>query len=286
MHENSPRTVVITGASDGIGAAASRQLASSGVRLVLVGRSPEKTRKVAAELGAEYHLADFAHLDEVRGLAAELRQSCDRIDVLANNAGGIFPGPTVTIDGFEKTFQVNHLAPYLLTNLLLDQLLDSQATVVNTSSIAACLYGKLNLDDLNGFRRFRQNRAYGNSKLANIIFTEGLHQHFHADGLSVVAFHPGIVATSFADTSTSYLHVLFHTVLNRFLLTPEQGGDRLRYFIEGTPSVDWVSGEYYAKPGKVGRTKRIAYSPSIVREHWDRSAQLLGVEWPESAANG
>lgn len=107
MSNKSPTTVVITGASDGIGAAASRQLANTGTRLVLVGRSPEKTRAVAAATGAEYHAADFTRLDEVRELALKLGEQCDRIDVLANNAGGTFSGPTATPDGFEKTLIIS-----------------------------------------------------------------------------------------------------------------------------------------------------------------------------------
>ena len=127
------RTVVITGASDGIGAAAARRLHADGHRVVVVGRSPE-TRAVAAELGVQHHVADFARLDDVRALAADLA-SLERIDVLANNAGGIFGDRTLTADGFEKTLQVNHLAPFLLTALLLDTLLASGAAVVNLSLI-------------------------------------------------------------------------------------------------------------------------------------------------------
>ena len=135
------RTIILTGASDGIGAAAARMLAErDDHRLILVGRSPEKTRAVAGELDLEYHLADFSSLDQVRELAQALDATCERIDVLANNAGGIFDGPTRTTDGFEKTFQVNHLAPYLLTNLLIDKLLDSSGSVVNTASVLSLIH--------------------------------------------------------------------------------------------------------------------------------------------------
>lgn len=153
------RTIIITGASDGIGAAAARQIAGTDNRLILVGRSPEKTRSVAYATGAEYYLADFTKLDEVRDLANELDSACDQIDVLANNAGGMFSGPTATTDGFEKTIQVNHLAPVLLTHLLLNTLLNSQATIVNTSSIGARLFSKLDLQDLNTWDTFTPNRG-------------------------------------------------------------------------------------------------------------------------------
>jgi NAD(P)-dependent dehydrogenase (short-subunit alcohol dehydrogenase family) len=119
------QTIVITGASDGIGAAATRQLAANGENLVLVGRSPAKTAAVAKEVGAPYFVADFADLAQVRELAGKVQDAYPRVDVLANNAGGIMGDRAVTRDGFEKTFQVNHLAPFLLTNLLLPTLIAS-----------------------------------------------------------------------------------------------------------------------------------------------------------------
>jgi NAD(P)-dependent dehydrogenase (short-subunit alcohol dehydrogenase family) len=142
------QTIVITGASDGIGAAAARQLSAQGERVVLVGRSQEKTAAVANELGHPFHLADYADLDQVRNLASELRATYPRIDVLANNAGGIMGAREVTKDGFEKTFQVNHLAGFLLTYLLMPTLISSRAKVLQTSSIAAQRYGHVDIDDL------------------------------------------------------------------------------------------------------------------------------------------
>ncbi|WP_426936329.1 SDR family NAD(P)-dependent oxidoreductase [Brevibacterium sp. LE-L] len=273
------RTIVITGASDGIGAAAARQLADTDARLILIGRSPEKTQAVAEATGAEYHLADFTRLDEVRRLARVLNESCSRIDVLANNAGGMFSGPVTTPDGFEKTFQVNHLAPYLLTHLLIDRLLDSRAAVVNTSSIGARLFGNIDLDDLNNWQGFTPNKAYGDAKLANILFTKGLHERFHARGLSSVAFHPGNVATNFAADTDSYFQRVYHGVLKRFLISPQQGGARLRHFIDGKPGGTWASGEYYGTPRRIGSTNRQASDPEIVREHWQRSADMLDIGW-------
>ncbi|KAE8129270.1 MULTISPECIES: SDR family NAD(P)-dependent oxidoreductase [Bifidobacterium] len=277
---NTNRTIIITGASDGIGAEAARQLAATGAQLIIVGRSAEKTQAVAKATGAEYHLADFTRLDEVRKLAATLNDSCERIDVLANNAGGIFSGPTTTTDGFEKTFQVNYLAPYLLTYLLIDKLIDSRAAVVNTSSIAARSFGKINLDDLNNWQDFSPNKAYGDAKLGNILFTKGLHERFGQQGLSSVAFHPGNVATNFASDTDSYFRRIYHGMLKRVLLiSPEEGGKRLRHFIDGTPGITWQSGEYYKVPKRIGRTNPQASDPNMVREHWERSADMLGIQW-------
>ncbi|MDN6152231.1 MAG: SDR family NAD(P)-dependent oxidoreductase [Yaniella sp.] len=279
MSNATPPTIVITGASDGIGAAAGRQLATAGATVVFVGRSPEKTRAVAEPFGADYYLADFTRLDEVRQLATALTEKYDRIDVLANNAGGMFSGPTVTADGFEKTFQVNHLAPVLLTRLLIDKLIDSRAAVINTASIAARLYGKVKLDDLNNWREFNPNTAYGNAKLANILFTGGLHERFHAQGISTVAFHPGFIATNFASDTNSRLQYVYRTALKVFLTSAEQGGARLRHFIEGQPNADWLSGRYYGSTKRIRRTHKQACDPDLVREHWRRSADMLGIRW-------
>lgn len=269
------RTVVITGASDGIGAAASALLASDDVRLVLVGRSPTKLKAVAERVGAEHHAADFTHLDEVRDLANTLNASLDRIDVLANNAGGIFAGPVKTADGFEKTFQVNHLAPFLLTHLLLDRLIESRAAVVATSSVGARLFGHIDFDDLQNWRNFHPRKAYGDAKLANILFTKELHRRFHAQGLSAVAFHPGNIATNFAAEKRTGFNRIYHGPLSAVLASPKTGGANLAHFIAGTPGQDWQSGEYYGSHRKITRTNPQASDPTIIARHWRQTEHLL-----------
>jgi NAD(P)-dependent dehydrogenase (short-subunit alcohol dehydrogenase family) len=272
------RTLVITGASDGIGAAAARLLARDPAnRLVLVGRSASKTAAVAAEVGAEAHVADFADLAQVRRLADDLLATCERIDVLANNAGGIFSGPVLTVDGFERTFQVNHLAPFLLTNLLRERLVASAASVVATSSIAARLYSDLDLDDLDCRERFRPNRAYGNGKLANILFTTELQARWGGDGVSAVAFHPGNVATSFASDTTSPFRWVYHTALRAFLISPERGGSNLAHFVDGRPGTGWQPGAFYGSDLRIARTHPKAYDTDLARTLWDRSAAMVGL---------
>jgi NAD(P)-dependent dehydrogenase (short-subunit alcohol dehydrogenase family) len=273
------RTIIITGASDGIGAAASRKLSSDGAHVVLVGRSPTKTAAIAAELGVDFLVADFARLAEVRRLAAQLQERYPRIDVLANNAGGIMGSRELTVDGHEKTFQVNHLAPFLLTTLLIDRLTESSATVVNTSSAANSVFGKFDLDDLNAERAYSSNRAYGNAKLANILFTRELHHRFHDRGISTAAFHPGVVATGFAAGSTSVMRVIYRTPLKRFLLPPEQGADTLTWLATATPGADWISGEYYEKR-VVQKANPQAYDPALAASLWARSEAMTS----ESAA--
>lgn len=274
------RTIVITGASDGIGAAAARQLASSGDRLILVGRSPEKTRAVAEESGAEHLTADFARLDDVRELAARLIDLTGDggIDVLANNAGGIFGDRTPTVDGHEKTIQVNHLAPFLLTNLLLPSLLRTGGAVVNTSSVGHRLFGHLDVDDLDNARKFSANKAYGDAKLANILFTKSLHTKFHADGLRAVAFHPGTVRTNFAADSSSVMRVVYQSFLGRFLLTGvEEGGSILRWFIEGTPDETWFSGAYYDERMLSKKVNPQVEDADLAEALWRKSSELVGI---------
>lgn len=272
------KTIVITGASDGIGAAAARRLRSVGHTLVLVGRSPQKTRRIGEELDSPYLTADFADLAEVRALAARLADDHPTIDVLVNNAGGIFGDRTPTIDGFEKTLQVNHLAPFLLTNLLLPTLVGSDASIITTSSAAARLFGDIDLDDLGNERRFSANKAYGDSKLANVLFTKELHRRFHPEGLSAAAFHPGPVATGFASESTSLMRWVYQTPLRHVvgLIPPDQGAQTLVWLAETTPGTDWVSGEFYEKL-RIAKTHPQAADAALAQALWDRSAELVGL---------
>jgi NAD(P)-dependent dehydrogenase (short-subunit alcohol dehydrogenase family) len=271
----SPRVVVVTGASDGIGAAAARQLARNGDRVVVVGRSPEKTAAIATELGADSFLADFARLDDVRTLAARLLEAYPRVDILANNAGGIMGERAETVDGHEKTFQVNHLGPFLLTTLLLDRLRESGARVINTSSVANKAFGHLEIDDLDARRKYSPNKAYGDSKLANILFTRELSRRFSAEGITTAAFHPGGVATNFSVGSTSPMRFVYGTALKRVLISPEKGADTLIWLASTRPDEDWVSGEYYTKR-KISKANAQAYDADLARELWDRSAAMVG----------
>jgi NAD(P)-dependent dehydrogenase (short-subunit alcohol dehydrogenase family) len=268
-----PETIIITGASDGIGAAAARALSARGHTIVIVGRSPQKTAKVADALGADHFVADFSRLSEVRRLAVELRERYPRIDVLANNAGGIFGDRTITDDGHELTFQVNHLAPFLLTTLLMDRLILSRARVINTSSVAN-LSGNIRIDDLDLATQFTAGRAYSNAKLDNILFTSELSRRFGAEGITTAAFHPGVVASNFASDSTSPLRVIYRSVLRRTLISSEKGADTLVWLATTTPGTDWTSGEYYIKR-KPGRTNRQADDAQLASALWERSAALV-----------
>jgi NAD(P)-dependent dehydrogenase (short-subunit alcohol dehydrogenase family) len=267
------RTMVITGASDGIGAAAARRLSRSGENVVVVGRSAAKTAAVAAELGADHFVADFADLSQVRTLAEKIRCDYPRIDVLANNAGGMFTKIHETADGYEITFQVNYLAPFLLTTQLMDVLVDSRATVVNTTSSWQKPLPRVTVADLENTGQRRPGIAYILTKLAIILFTRELHRRYHASGLSTVTFHPGYVNSNFGDASGSriLLFMKHHVPITaRFTATADQGADQLVWLASSTPGVDWTSGEYYSK-GKIAKANRAAYDPDLARELWDRT---------------
>ncbi|MFC9807275.1 SDR family NAD(P)-dependent oxidoreductase [Streptomyces griseoaurantiacus] len=269
-----PKTIVVTGASDGIGAAAARLLVRDGHDVIVVGRSEAKTRAVGEELGVPSFVADFARLHHVRALAAQLAEHRPNIDVLVNNAGAILGDRRVTADGFEETFQVNYLAPFLLTNLLLDRLLASGGLVVQTSSNAARLSARVDLDDLNNARNYSPVRAYGNSKLELVLFTRELHDRYHERGLSAVAFHPGGVSSNFARTSRSSVGALFRTPVPRlFFQPPRKAAGHLLRFITPAPGEALVSGAYYEN----GRPRTVK-APPVASRLWETTAALLGLD--------
>ena len=269
------KTIVITGASDGIGAAAARELAAGGHEVVVVGRDPDRTRAVAEELDAEHHVADFTRLDDVRALAAALADRHRRIDVLANNAGGFNDRRYVTVDGHERTFQVNHLAPFLLTTLLIDTLIGSVASVITTSSIAA-RRAQVDLEDLDARHGYYAHRAYGASKLENVLFTRELHRRYHRRGIASATFHPGGVATSFATDADHLWGRFYRSGLGRrVMISPEQGADTLVWLAEGTAGEDWVSGQYWVKR-RIARTNPLADDRDLARGLWEASAGMVG----------
>lgn len=272
-----PRTILITGASDGIGAAAARRLVGAGHHVVLVGRSPRKTAALAADLAAPFHVADFAELAQVRALAEAVRADHPRIDVLANNAGGMWGPRTLTADGFEMTFQVNQLAPFLLTNLLMPTLVERSATVVQTASRVARMAGPLDLDDLQLARGYSPSRAYGSSKLANILFTRELHRRYHDRGIAAVAFHPGAVATNFGADAGGAIHAVYHTPLRRVVLAgADRGGAALAWLATGEPGTTWQPGGYYER-NRLARTNRQADDTELARGLWDRCAAMVQI---------
>lgn len=271
------RTIVITGASDGIGAAAARRLSRTGDQIVVVGRSSTKTAAVAAELDADYFVVDYADLSQVRALAEKIRSQYPRIDVLLNNAGRMASKIELTADGYERTYQVNYLAPFLLTTQLLDVLLQSNATIVNTTSSSHKLIFRATVDDLENTASRRPAAAYALSKLAIMLFTKELHRRYHAGGLSVASVHPGNVNSNIGVASGSRFLVFMqrYTPAVLFISTPDQGADQLVRLASSTPGSEWTPGAYYAKR-KVANTSRLAEDPRLAAELWERTASRLG----------
>jgi NAD(P)-dependent dehydrogenase (short-subunit alcohol dehydrogenase family) len=264
------RVVVITGASDGIGAAAARILKARGDRVVIVGRSEEKTQRVASELDAPFYLADFSNLDDVRKLAQRLQSDLPRIDVLANNAGGVMGGRLLTIDGFELTIQVNHLAPFLLTSLLLDTLIASKATVIATSSLANRRADTLDPNDLTLAHDYSAQGAYCKAKLMNILFAQELNRRYHAQGLSAASYQPGVVRTNFSSEFGGRVAVLYTSFLKYVLRSPNKGAETLVWLATTTPDHDWQPGEYY-KDKKICRANPQAHDAALAAQLWDAS---------------
>jgi NAD(P)-dependent dehydrogenase (short-subunit alcohol dehydrogenase family) len=268
-----PRTIVLTGASSGIGRVAAASLAASGATVAVVGRNPDRTKAVADEIGGVAHVADFDRLDEVRSLAAALLEAYPRIDVLANNAGGLVSHRELTADGFERTLQSNHLAPFLLTRLLLPRLVESTGRVLSTSS-AANLFGHVRLDDLNFSKRHWLGgwRAYGTSKLLTNLF---IRQLAARSGLEAFAFHPGLVVTNFGKESAS-MRVAGLLTNGHYGISPEAGAVPLVQ-LAGPTGVSVPSGTYFEQLKPFGREARQARNVPLAEAVWERTSELVGL---------
>ena len=270
-------TVILTGATRGIGRAAAIELARRGAHVVVVGRDAERVRATAEEARAagagvevDEHVADLSRMDDVRGLADALLDSCPRIDVLAHNAGAMFSARHVTPDGFEQTFALNHLAPFLLTELLRERLLESQARVVTTSSDAH-RRGTLDLDDLQSAHgRFRPWSVYGASKLCNVLFTRELQRR--SPGLVANCFHPGVIRSGFGKND-GVLSRISMTVAAPFLGSPERGARSL-VWLALDPAAGALRGEYVEKERPVAPSAQ-GQDDSLASALWERSAALI-----------
>lgn len=271
------RTVLVTGASDGIGAEAAKVLAERGASVHVTGRSADKLRPVAEAVGTEPLVADFSRLDDVRRLADQVRERVPRLDLLMNNAGGTFATSQRTADGHEPNFQVNHLAPFLLTNLLRPHLAAAGASlVVNTSSIGN-LMGKVVLDDLDyEHRRAIEFLAYGTGKLMNICFTRGIAQRWADDGILSVAVHPGPVGSSFGRDSW-LVGLAYRSPLKRFFtISVPDGAAPLIALAERGPDPE-VNGRYFSRFKIDGPENKQAHDQAVIDGLWERSAELVGV---------
>ncbi len=269
-----PKTIIITGASDGIGAAAVKRLHAMGHYVVVVGRDPERTRAGAEPLGAPYHLADFLVLDDVERLAGELLANYPKMEVLANNAGGTFEAPrATTIDGHEKTFQLNYLSSWYLTDLLTERLVENQATVINTSSMAHWLMSRFKIDDLELTKGWTPERAYGNAKLAMILHARQLHDRYYAEGLKAISLHPGVINSSFATGQENRIGKLY-SLARRGFATPEDGAKQLIRFADQKAGLNYPSGRYFVN-GSPSFTHPKAANDELAARLWSLTEIML-----------
>ncbi len=250
------KTVIITGGNSGIGKATAVALAGAGARTLITARSEARGKAAVADIASasgsdrvELAVFDLADLAAVRAGAAELLDRCDRIDVLVNNAGLILSDRTLTTDGYEATFQINHLGPFLLTELLTERLIASApARIVNVASTAHTFARRgMRFDDLMAEHSYRPMEVYGRSKLANILFTTELAKRLAGTGVTANSLHPGSVASGYArDGDTHGLFTLGIKLIKPFSLTPEQGA-RTSIYLASSPEVADLTGLYFAR---------------------------------------
>lgn len=271
---------MVTGATSGLGEQTALALARAGARLVLPCRSPERgeatrarVRREAGRDDVELVCADFASLAQVRQAADEVLARCPEIHVLVNNAGVVNLRRETTADGFEATFAVNHLAPFLFTCLLLDRIRESApARIVNVASDAHRM-GRLAWDDLQSERRYGWMRAYGTSKLANILFTRELARRLEGSGVTANAVHPGPVATRLGKNNGAVSRAVTR-LLAPFFLSPAQGA-RTQIHVATAPELSGTSGRYFAK-GREVTPAPAARDDAAARRLWEISEKLTG----------
>jgi len=276
------KTIVITGGTSGIGEIAAERLAQMGARIVLIARDKSRGELTLARLnerssGLDHtvHYADLARIPEMKRVAAEIAQEEPRIDVLINNAGAMFSSRRFTPEGLEFTFALNHMAYFVVTEGLRERLLvSSRARIVNVSSVAH-QGARLDFDDLQSAKGFGAMKAYGRSKLCNILFTRELARRLHGTGVTANCLHPGFVATRFGDQSGGVIS-RFVGFAKLFAISPEKGAETIIY-LATSAAVTETTGEYFYKCQPI--------APSLVAQDnraaallWERSAALAGLK--------
>lgn len=276
------KTCAVSGANSGIGKYTSIGLARAGARVVMVCRNLDKGEAARKEIieasgndDVDLMRCDMASFASIREFAGAYKAKHDRLDVLVNNAGMMFPTRDLTGDGHERTLAVNHLAYFLVTNLLRDVLeASAPARVVNVASIAHRMVARMDWKNLQGERRYGELRAYNLSKLCNILFTYELARRLEGTGVTANCLHPGGVGSNFGSSAG----VLFRNLMKvgkRFLLTPEQGA-RTSLYAATSPDLDGVSGEYFSN-GKRARSSRISHNRDHQARLWDISADFTNL---------
>lgn len=279
LNDMSGKTCLVTGATSGIGKVTATALAAQGAQVVITGRNQEKLDAslqeiIAATGNQQIHAlcADFSDLQQVRSMAAAYREHFTRLDVLVNNAGGFFNARRMTPYGVEMSFLVNHLAPFLLTNLLLETIIASApARIVNLSS-EAHQYDRMDFEDLSFQRGYVGIKGYARSKLANVLFTYELSRRLEGKNVTVNAVHPGEVATNIWRTNFGFIGPALKWVMGFFYLTPEEGAETSIY-VASSPDVEGITGKYFSEKEAVPSSP-LSYDEEVARKLWVISEQL------------
>src|SRR5580698_8221957 len=288
MSDMQGKTVLITGANQGIGKASAVALGKLGAKLVLVCRSPDKGRTAAGDIeragakSVELLVGDMGSQADIRRVAAEFKAKHEKLDVLLNNAGVLVTSRRTTVDGIEETFAVNHLGYFLLTNLLLDLLKASERSRVVSVSSEAHRRAKMHWEDLQ-FKKtsYSAFAAYGQSKLANILFTRELARRLEGTRVTANCLHPGVIASGFGHTYGGFISVVLK-VASPFLITPEKGA-RTSVFLASSAEVEGVSGKYFdkCKAREPSAEARVESAPARL---WTISEEMTGLRAKASAA--
>ncbi|HEY5512499.1 MAG TPA: SDR family oxidoreductase [Geomonas sp.] len=286
MHDRdksmSGKICMVTGATSGIGAATALSLAQLGATVIVVGRnlgkctsSCEEIRRVAGRVSVESMVADLSVQDEIHGLAERFKGKYRRLDVLINNAGARFLSRSLSADGYEMTFALNHLGCFILTNLLLKELLTSgHGRIVNVASGSHRSCTGMNFDDLQGAGSYHGKEAYAQSKLANLLFTYELSRQLEGTGLTVNALDPGNVLTNFSRNNgwLSWIRHIVGSLRAGGLIGPAEGA-KTSVYLASSPEVDGISGKYFSNRMMVNSSD-VSYDADAARRLWDISLEL------------
>ncbi|MGM7774439.1 SDR family oxidoreductase [Arthrobacter sp. KNU-44] len=276
------KTVLITGGAGGIGRATAISLAKMGAHVAITGRDPVRLQNAAREIRAagggqvDSFVADMTSQAEIRHLAGEIRQNIPRLDVLVNNVGGYWNTRHLSADGLERTFALNYLAPFLLTNLLLDRLKSSAPARVVTVASNVQSGGRIDFDDLQGERHYSGARAYSQSKIADVLFSYELARKLLGSGVTANALHPGVVSTSFGAEDPGTVQRLFLPLMRPFMKTPQKGAATSIY-VATAPELEKVTGCYFSN-SKARKSSQQSYDNAAARLLWQLSAKLVGLE--------
>ena len=275
------KTVLLTGATSGIGLQSAMQIAAAGEHLILVGRSRQKLERAVADVTAagagavESLVCDFTSLDDVRRLADQVLERCPRLDVLVNNVGTVFADRTLTPEGLEATFAVNHLGPFLLTERLKGLLVRSAPSRIVFTASTAHYRGTLDLDDVGFAHGYTIMGAYARSKLANLLYMRTLARELEDQGVTVNALHPGSVATDIWDGAPWFARPALHVAKRLFMISPAEGGKTLTY-LATSPDVEGMTGLYFEN-NTPKRPSALALDETLGQRLRETSLRLVGL---------